>query len=230
MDRFVYIKAQNGFNAHWSMSCIKVLVQVARHDCLLWVLSRGLNNPLISYVSFALCEYDWSLLWACMGLRGEKSDCLCEHAHVYPAPRWSRIRGMQQNAICGLELGLITNRWVLHFARLNITHAARLHMKENAAACTIPLQCKHIHSCSRWNQTLSRALGGLFLSHGSTATHHTHSNRLKLSHVTRPLSIKIFVCKWSVNQIGELMATGQAEHLRARVLVWYDEVLEWEVL
>lgn len=54
---------------------------------------------------------------ACEERRGEGLFVwACARAHIYPAPWWSRICGMQRNAISGLELGLITNRWVLHFA------------------------------------------------------------------------------------------------------------------
>lgn len=175
---------------------------------------------LITYVWFhgPAAREEWLFVWT--------------RAHIYPAPRWSRIHGMQRNAISGLELSLITNRWVLHLAHLNITHATHFHIKENTGACTLSrtfslsitvtaflfsLQCKHIHSCTQQNYTHTTELKGLFL-HWCTALHQTQSPCQKLSHLTRPLPIKIFVCKWSMKQIRVLMATGQAEHLWARVL------------
>lgn len=68
---------------------------------LAWLFGEG----LITYVCFR-------------GLAkrgGELFVWMCTRAHSYPAPWWSRICGMQRNAISGLKLSLITNRWVMHF-------------------------------------------------------------------------------------------------------------------
>lgn len=138
---FLFIVDQTGCGLLWS----PVL------GCLLWLwqfsseirrkhTGRNLFYPVYSLAACLLGEIVVSVIDHCVVLRAAGREeklfvWACAHAHVYPAPWWSRIWGMQRNAISRLEL--ITNRWVLHFARLNTTHAVHFHIKENTAACTL---------------------------------------------------------------------------------------------
>lgn len=76
----------------------------------------------------------------------------------------------------------------------NITHGLHFHIKASERS--------HMH-----------AVKLTFFSPSLPSITATVFSGQKLIRVTRPPSIKIFVCKWSVKQIGEQMDTSQPEHL-----------------
>lgn len=117
-------------------------------------------------------------------------------AHICPAPWWSRIHGMQRNAISGLGAQSYYKQVSSALCTPNITHGLHFHIKESAGVCTLlHRHTLHTHTCSHFPS--------------STQQHAAH----RLTRVTHPLAIRIFVCKSSVDQTGALVDTSQPEHL-----------------
>lgn len=78
-----------------------------------------------------------SLMSCCMGLENDRKMflCVCVRLCTHPSshPGGAESEECSEMPFLDWDLGLITNRWVLHFSRRSVTHVEHFHIKANTA-------------------------------------------------------------------------------------------------